>query len=101
MALNLANLTTPGGLLTANPLDLAKAEQNLFESNGQGDEYREEVAAVAARQEAQELYDKAMAAQKEMQSKTAEKKTNWKLILGIGAAVAVVIVVVILLKKKK
>lgn len=102
MALNLANLTSGLQSGAINPVELAQTAQNVADSNGIGEAYREEAAAQKARQEAQELYDAAMAANEEMQSKsTAKKKTNWKLILGIGAAAAVVIVVVILLKKKK
>lgn len=101
MALNLANLTSGLQSGAINPVELAQTAQNVADSNGNGEAYREEAAAQKARQEAQELYDAAMAANEEMQSKSTKKKTNWKLILGIGAAVAVVIVMVILLKKKK
>ena len=100
MALNFTDPTSfvkNPGLLAATA---AEVSQNLYNSNG---EYRADVDEYNTRQAAQELYDEAqrMKEEQEMQSKSTEKKTNWKLILGIGAAVAVVIVVVILLKKKK
>ena len=49
MALNIGNLLN-------NPAAMAQAAQNLADNTGIGDEYREEVSAYNARQEAQNYH---------------------------------------------
>lgn len=101
------DITSLSNGLFTNPLTVVKAAQNVAEATGHGDEYRQEVAALAARNEAQELYDKTVAERKaieQMQQKSASdkdgKKSSKKLIIGALAVVAIVIIVVIILKKK-
>lgn len=103
----MATLIPTSNGLFINPIATANSIQNIAEANGQGDEYRKEVAAQNARDEAQELYDKAVAERKaieQMQQKSASdkdgKKSSKKLIIGALAVVAIVIIVVIIMKKK-
>lgn len=97
MALNIGNLLN-------NPAAMAQAAQNLADNTGIGDEYREEVSAYNARQEAQKLYDKTIAEREaiEQMRKNSESKGNGKkIIIGILALVVVAVIVVIIVKKKK
>lgn len=105
----MATLIPTSNGLFINPIATANSIQNIAEANGQGDEYRKEVAAQNARDEAQELYDKAVAERKaieQMQQKSASdekgkgKGSSKKLIIGALAVVAIVIIVVIIMKKK-